>query len=145
MSRAWLKSLVRARQVQEDVARERLASAHRHARHAQLRALAEDDRIDELTATGHEEVSTTLAFVAAASARQAAAATWAAAHQTRAIADGQVEVRATAVTAAARQRRSAEKLAERDAADERSRAATAMQNELDDIGGQAARKHRSTG
>ena len=45
MSRAWLGSLLRARQMQEDLAKERLAHAQRHALGAEVRTRTEDKRV----------------------------------------------------------------------------------------------------
>ena len=133
MSRAWVSSLLRARQVQEDVARQRLAQARRHAQEAHAQVHAETERLEAMN--GDAEPTSVLAFVAAASARHSAAATWFAAKHARAVAEDQVAVRAGAVTAAAQDRRGVEKLAERAAAEAHQAAATAMQKELDEIGG----------
>jgi hypothetical protein len=138
VSRAWVATLLKARQAQEDVARQRLAQAHRHAVEARLHVLTENERLD--TMLSHAEPEDVLAFVAAASARQSAAQTWAAAKHSRAMADDQVLARATAVTASAQSRRSVEKLAERDLAGSRTRAASAMQKELDEIAAHSARE-----
>jgi len=133
MTRKWISGLLRARQVQEDVARERLAHARLHAQDARLRVRADDARVQAML----EETSpqSTQAFLASASARQAAGATLAAAQWIRATAEDQVTIRQTSVVAAARQRRSAEKLAERDANELHARAAAALQHELDDVAG----------
>jgi flagellar biosynthesis chaperone FliJ len=137
MTRAWLPSLVRARQVQEDLARERVALARRHARRAELRAMSDDERVQGMADSG--EPMSALAFVAASSARQAAAATLAAAIQSQARAEDQVTADQASLTVAAQNRLSAEKLAERDAAERRRAAATAMQQELDEIGSRMRR------
>lgn len=137
MSRAWVSTLLRARQVQEDVARQRLAQARRHAQEAHAHVHAETERLEAMN--GHAEPTSVLAFVAAASARHSAAVTWFAAKHAHALADDQVAVRTGAVTAAAQDRRGVEKLAERAAAEAHQAAATAMQKELDEIGGRGAR------
>jgi flagellar export protein FliJ len=139
MSRAWLASLVRARQVQEDQAKEQLAHARRHARTAEGRAQADDHRVRAMRAENPSGPA--LAFIAAASARQAAAATLSAARQTHALAEEQVGRRASSLTAAAQQRLSAEKLAERDEVERRRAESAALQLELDEIG---ARMRRSS-
>jgi flagellar export protein FliJ len=82
---------------------------------------------------------TALAFIAAASARQAAAATLSAARRTQAMADEQVDVRLASLTTAAQNRLSAEKLAERDETERRRAANAAMQQELDEIGSRRRR------
>ncbi len=99
---------------------------------------AQNDRITAMIAKTSPD--STVAFIAAASARQAAAATWASARRVHGVAEDQVTVSSTAAVSAARQRRSVEKLAERDEAAERLRTATAAQNELDDIGARRARR-----
>jgi flagellar biosynthesis chaperone FliJ len=139
MSRAWLTSLVRARQVQEDQAKEQLAHARRHARNAELRAQADDHRVRAMRAENPS--GTALAFIAAASARQAAAATLSAARQTQAFADEQVAARASSLTTAAQHRLSAEKLAERDEVERRRAEGVALQLELDEIGARMRRSH----
>jgi hypothetical protein len=108
-----------------------------HALDARQRVRAEDTRIEAML--GQRSPASARAFIAAVSARQAAAATLASARQSQAIAEDQVVTRTTSVVAAARQRRSAEKLAERDAADGFRRASRASQKELDDVG---LRRHR---
>jgi len=138
MSRAWLSSLVRARQVQEDLAKERLAHARRHARSAEMRAQSDDSRVQAMLDKAPS--GTAMAFIAAASARQAAAATLAAALQTQTLADDQVKDRVASLTSAAQNRLSAEKLAERDETERRRAANAAMQQELDEIGSRLRRQ-----
>ena len=137
MSRKWINSLLRARQAQEDIARERLAHARLHAQDARLRVRAEDRRVEAMLE--ERSPASARAFVAAVSARQAAAATLSEARQSQAMADDQVVTRTTSVVSAARDRRSIEKLAERDAADLHTRTIGALQKELDDIG---VRRHQ---
>jgi flagellar protein FliJ len=138
MSRAWVSTLLRARQAQEDVARGRLADAHRHAQQAHARLLVEGDRLESMSAE-HGSASA-LAFIAAASAQQSAAATWFAARHAHASAEDQLALRSSALTAAAQERRGVEKLAERDAAEARTRAGVAQQKELDEVGGRVRAK-----
>jgi len=137
MSKAWLGSLLRARQVQEDVARERFAHAQRHARTTEGRVHSDDQRVRALL----EEAipGSAAAFIAASSARQAAAATLAAAQQTHAMAEDQVLASRRSLTDAAQQRLSAEKLAEREATEERRARDAAQQQELDEIGSRPRR------
>jgi precorrin-4 methylase len=132
VSRKWINSLLRARQAQEDIARERLAHARMHAQDARQRVYAEDQRVAAMLE--ERSPASARAFVAAVSARQAAAATLSGARQTQAMADDQVVTRTTSVVSAARDRRSIERLAERDAADLHTRTIGALQKELDDIG-----------
>jgi hypothetical protein len=137
VSRAWLSNLLRARQIQEDVARERLAHARLHADDALLQVRVDHQRV--LAMLDHHTSDTTLAFIAAASARQSAAATLAAAEQTHAMAEDHVLTQRGSLTAAAQQRLSTEKLLERDEAERRRSAAGKMQQELDEVG---SRLHR---
>jgi flagellar export protein FliJ len=133
----WLGSLLRARQIQEDAARERLVHAHLHAEGTRRTARNDDQRVQAMLEQSSPESA--LAFVAAVSARQAAAATLAAALHTQAMAEDQVANRRSSLTTAAQHRLSAEKLIERDASERRRSAASAMQQELDEIG---SRMHR---
>jgi flagellar protein FliJ len=133
VSRAWVSTLLRARQAQEDVARGRLADAHRDAQEARARLFVESDRLESMS-SAHGSASS-LAFLAAASAQQAAAATWFAARHAHATAEDQVAARSGALTSAAQDRRGVEKLAERDAETARARASLAQQKELDEVGG----------
>ncbi|MCU1659526.1 MAG: hypothetical protein JWO57_4182 [Pseudonocardiales bacterium] len=139
MSKKWLTSLVRARQVQEDAARQRLATAQRLAHRAHARVRYDADRIDSLRDAGAEDSAT--AFVAASVALQAAAATHAAAVQMADDAVRGVAGRRDELGAAARARRTAEELREQELVIERTRAASAAQRELDEI---AARVHRDS-
>jgi hypothetical protein len=136
VSKHWVSTVLRARQIQEDVAKQRLAEARQHAHEAYLDVMAHGERIDGLVTTPAEPESA-LAFVAAASARQAAASTWAAARQARVLADDHVLTRSSAATTAAQQRRSVEKLAENVAADRVRGAAIAQQKDLDEIAGRS--------
>jgi flagellar protein FliJ len=137
VSATWLTGLVRARRVQEDVAKQHLAAAQHRSRRAQARVRYDADRLDSLTAAGAQ--ASAPAFVAAAVALQAAAATHAAATRVAECAVTEVAGRRGELTAAARARRGAEELDERQAAAEQRRAAAAAQHELDEI---AARVHR---
>ncbi|MGH8962270.1 MAG: hypothetical protein ACRDWT_13955, partial [Jatrophihabitantaceae bacterium] len=64
MSAKWLTSLVRARQIQEDSAKQQLATAQRLARTAHARVRYDADRLDSLVAA--DAVDSAPAFVAAA-------------------------------------------------------------------------------
>ncbi|MDT4934666.1 MAG: hypothetical protein QOK11_2558, partial [Pseudonocardiales bacterium] len=64
MAKKWLTTLIRARQVQEDVAKQRLATAQRLAQRAHTRVRYDADRIHSLRAADAE--ASAPAFVAAA-------------------------------------------------------------------------------
>lgn len=133
----WLTSLVRARQLQEDAARQRLASAERIKQRANARVRYDEERLASLCEAGSE--ANAPAFVAAAVALQAAAATHAAAVHMAQDAQHEEDGRRGELGDAARARRSAEELAERSEAAERARLSRAAQRELDEV---AARVHR---
>ncbi|HEY3736457.1 MAG TPA: hypothetical protein VGL26_03365 [Jatrophihabitans sp.] len=133
----WLSSLVRARQLQEDAAKQHLATAQRHVVRAHERVKYSADRVDSLIAAGAQDQAT--AFVAAAVARQAAAATHSATIRYAEQAEDEADARRDELGEAARARLTAEELNERHLATERHRAALAAQRELDEV---AARIHR---
>jgi hypothetical protein len=137
MSKKWLTSLVRARQVQEDAARQRLATAQRLAHRAHARVRYDADRIDSLRAADAE--ASAPAFVAAAVALQSAAATHSAAVRVAEEAAHAVGGRRNELVEAARARRTAEELREQELTVQRARAAAAAQSRLDEV---AARIHR---
>jgi hypothetical protein len=137
VSAKWLNSLVRARQLQEDAAKQRLASAQRNLSRAHVRVKYDAERIDTLVAAEAEDQAS--AFVAAAVARQAAAATHSASIRVAAQAEQETTVRRDELGDAARARLTAEELNERHVAAERHRMALAAQRDLDEI---AARMHR---
>lgn len=137
MSARWLTSLVRARQLQEDAARQRLATAERIKQRANARVRYDEERLESLREADAE--CSAPVFVAAAVALQAAAATHAAAvHMAESAAADETERRGE-LGAAARARRSAEELAERADAAEQLRLNRAAQRDLDEI---AARVQR---
>jgi flagellar export protein FliJ len=137
MSPRWLNSLVRARQLQEDAAKQNLATAERLARRAQDRVRLVDERLDSLVAVEAEQ--SVPAFVAAAAALQAIAATHAAARHAAAEAEGEVARTREDLGDSARRRMGAEELQDRYVSGERARAAAHAQRDLDEI---AARVHR---
>jgi hypothetical protein len=139
MSAKWLNSLMRARQLQEDAAKQRLAGAQRNAHRAHGRVKYDAERIDSLIAAEAEDQAT--AFVAAAVARQAAAATHSASVRYAEQAEHEAGVRREELGEAARARLTAEELNERQVAAERHRMALAAQRDLDEI---AARMHRDS-
>jgi flagellar protein FliJ len=126
-----LKSVLRARQAQEDAAR----GAVVRARHAAADAADAAVRRGEVLAahqTPNED--TARAVVAALTARQAMAASLSAARQLQRMAEEHVMVRADELTEAARRRRTVEKLAERHAERRRQQEQQAEQTVLDEIG-----------
>jgi hypothetical protein len=133
----WLTSLVRARQLQEDNAKAQLATAQRIAHSAHARVRYDAERLDSLVAADAQPSAP--AFVAAAVALQAAAATHAAASRAAVRATEEAELQRDVLRGAARARRTAEELQERQEAVERARLAHAAQLELDEV---AARVHR---
>jgi flagellar export protein FliJ len=137
MAKKWLATLIRARQVQEDVAKQRLATAERLAQRAHTRVRYDADRLDSLRAADAE--ASAPAFVAAAVALQSAAATHSAAMQAAAQAARAVGGRREELVEAARARRTAEELREQELTVQRARAAAAAQSRLDEV---AARIHR---
>lgn len=137
MSPKWLTSLVRARQLQEDSAKQHLATAQRIARTAHARVRYDADRLDSLIAA--DATDSAGAFVAAAVALQAAAATHAAASRAAERASYEVGTQRDVLTDAARARRTSEELRDRQLAVEQARLAALAQRDLDEV---AARVHR---
>jgi hypothetical protein len=137
MSPKWVASLVRARQLQEDAAKQQLATAERLARRAHERVRYADERIDSLIDVAAEQ--TAPAFVAAAAALQAAASSHAAARAAATQADAGVAADRDLLGESARRRKGAEELQERYVSVEAARRAASAQRELDEV---AARVHR---
>ena len=137
MARAWKASLVRARQAQEDIARERLALAHEHARTSARLVETHDQRISAMLV---ERPASIAELIATAEGRARAAATLVDARHAQAAAHDQIAVRSVHVTAAAQARRSAEKMVERDAAAEAITSARSAQRELDELGSRRLRR-----
>ena len=133
MTPKWLTSLVRARQVQEEVAQAALADARRLGRTAEHFARREGDRLDALCAT--EVPEATAAFVAASVSLQAAAASHAAAVEFALAAQRTVDDRHAEFAGAARARLGAERLEEQHVARERETAARHEQLANDEIAG----------
>jgi hypothetical protein len=130
MSAKWIARLVRARELQEDRAKIDAAAAQRSSSRAAALARTHSARLDVLV---HEDaLGIASAFVAGAVALQAAAATHAACLRLAEQADSVSRVRQDDLRAAARERRSAEELAARQAEDERRRAEQALQRDLDE-------------
>lgn len=137
MSPRWLTSLVRARQIQEEAAQQRLADAERGSYSARRKEKHEALRVDGLS--GPAQASNGSAFVAASVALQAAAATHAAARTAVVRADVLTGQRRTELRDAAIAADSVEELQNRNLAVEAQRAARAMQRDQDEI---AAGIHR---
>lgn len=140
MTPRWMTTLVRARQAQEDLAKQELAGAERRLARAHARVRYDESRMESLCAADAEDSAP--AFVAAAVALQAAAATHAAAVRAVGEAATAVAGRRDDLGAAARARRTAEELREQHISTELDRAAASAQRELDEI---AARVHRDAG
>jgi flagellar protein FliJ len=126
-----LKSVLRARQAQEDAARAEVVRARRAAADAADAAVKRGER---LAAHQTPNEDTARAVVAALTARQAMAASLSAARQLHHLAEKHVTVRAEELTEAARRRRTVEKLAERHAEQRRQREQQAEQAALDELG-----------
>jgi flagellar protein FliJ len=137
MARHWLSGLLRARQAQEDAAAQQLAAAERAARRAAARVRYDRDRLDSLRTA--DALYDAPVFVAAAVALQAAAATHAAAVQVAEHSARVVEERRDDLIDAARARRSAEELHERQLHEASAKARRIAQGELDEV---AARVRR---
>lgn len=131
MTPRWLTTLVRARQAQEDVAKQRRTAAEITARRARATLRYEADRLSVMGEDlQHRTVS---AFLASSAALHAAAATHAAAERQAELSARAAEDRRAELRAAARARRTIEQLHERHLAEERAAAQAAEQRELDEI------------
>jgi hypothetical protein len=137
MSAKWLSTLVRARQLQEQAAQQELANAERRARRAHARVHTDAERLDGLSSDVAE--LTVPAFVAAAVALQAAAATHSAAIASAVYADTETDERRASLLTAAQARHTAEELQERAISVEMLRRAAGEQRVLDEV---AAGIHR---
>jgi flagellar export protein FliJ len=130
MSHNWIPTVLRARQAQEDVLAQGLAAARRDADQAADRHAEQSARVDAM-AVPHS--ATVRAFHAALSEQQAAVASLTAARNRLLSAEHRVAGTMTDLTAAARARRTVEKLHER-LLDEAADAASAVaQRELDEV------------
>lgn len=143
MSKAWLNGLLRARQAQEDVAKQHLAAAQRASHRADAQERSERRRLETLRLDESAGYSTS-AFVAAAVALQAAAATHAAAVSAAEESQLAVAQQRDALGDAARARRTAEELYERDRAEASDRLRRAAQRELDEIASRTTREQAET-
>ena len=125
-----LASVLRARQAQEDTVRGEVLRARVGAAHA---AHATDARDRSLLEHRIPDADTSHALIAALTARQAMAASLAAARQLQALAELRVAEHTGELTEAARRRRSVEKLAERHAEQRRRHDQYADQSVLDEL------------
>lgn len=129
-TRRWLPVVLKARQAAEDHAAQRVAAAQLDEQQAILQAQAEDHRMQAMTEL---ESTSAQAFVAASAAQRAAAATHAAAHHRIGFVERQLQMNIDELRAAARERRSAQKLSERELEEQQRTALTLAQRELDDL------------
>jgi hypothetical protein len=129
-ARNWIPTVLRARQAQEDLIAQQVAVARRDARQAADRHTEHQDRVAGLVVPESQSVP---AFHASLAAQQAAAATLAAAKNRMLFAESRVSSTMTELTAAARTRRSVEKLHERHLDERASTALGLAQRELDDV------------
>ncbi len=135
----WLNSLMRARQIQEDHAARELAEAERRARRATAYVRHNAERIETLS--NDEAEMTVPAFIAAAVALQAAAATHAAAVASAKFAYADSDLRRAGLHRAARARLTAEELHENAHSIEAARRARLEQREHDEIASSMHRQH----
>ncbi|HST48192.1 hypothetical protein [Jatrophihabitans sp.] len=143
MSHNWIPTVLRARQAQEDVLAQDLAAARRDADQAAGHHAEELARVEGM-AVPHSQ--TVRAFHATLSAQQAAVASLAAARNRMLFADRRVAGTMVELTAAARARRTVEKLHERLLDEQASAASVVAQRELDEvsIGRHGARLREAT-
>jgi flagellar FliJ protein len=128
--RDWIPTVLRARQAQEDLVAQGLAVARRDA------GLAADQHAEQaarVAAMVLPESQTVPAFHASLAAQQAAAATLAAARNRVLFAESRVAGKMAELTAAARSRRTVEKLQERHQDEQASAASGLAQRELDEV------------
>jgi len=128
--RRRIGGLIRARQVQEDVARGALQRAQRDAEVAAARVLLYEEALGSRRAPNAASAG---AYAASLSARHAMGAALAAAIGVATEHDGVVRERLCDLTEAASRRRAVERLAERQAEQERDADEAAAQRELDDL------------
>ncbi|MEO7262386.1 MAG: flagellar FliJ family protein [Jatrophihabitantaceae bacterium] len=128
--RSWIPTVLRARQAQEDLVAQRVAVARRDAGQAAHEHAEHAARVAGMNSPRSQSVP---AFQASLAAHQAAAATLAAARNRVLFAEGRVCSAMADLTAAARSRRTVEKLHERDQAEQASTASDLAQRELDEV------------
>ncbi len=130
MSPTWIGRLLRARELQEERAKVEVAAAQRTSSRAAALARANGSRLEALIQ--EQPAGVVGAFIASAVALQAAAATHASTLRLAEQADSVTRARQDDLRGAARERRSTEELAARQAADERKRAEQVQQRDLDE-------------
>jgi flagellar FliJ-like protein len=128
--RSWIPTVLRARQAQEDLVAQQVAIARRDAGQAAHEHAAHAARVAGMSSPPSQSVP---AFHASLAAHQAAAATLAAARNRVLFAESRVSSAMTDLTAAARSRRTVEKLHEREEAEQASTASGRAQRELDEV------------
>ena len=141
--RDWIPTVLRARQAQEDLVAQGLAVARRDAGRA---AEQHAEHAARVAAMVLPETQTVPAFHASLAAHQAAAATLTAARNRMLFAESRVTGKMAELTAAARSRRTVEKLHERHQDEQASTASESAQRELDEvsIGRHAARARKAS-
>jgi len=130
MSHNWIPTVLRARQAQEDVLAQVLAGARRDAGRAADQHAEQLARVDALAMPESQSVP---AFHANLAAQQAAVATLAAARNRVLFAESRVAGSMAELTAAARSRRTVEKLHERHLDEQATAASGLAQRELDEV------------
>ncbi|HEX8766824.1 MAG TPA: flagellar FliJ family protein, partial [Jatrophihabitans sp.] len=141
--RDWIPTVLRARQAQEDLVAQGLAVARRDASQA---ADQHAEQLARVSAMVLPESQTVLDFHASSAAQQAAAATLAAARNRVLFAESRVAGKMAELTAAARSRRTVEKLHERHQDEQASAASEIARRELDEvsIGRHGAQQRKAT-
>lgn len=130
MSHNWVPTVLRARQAQEDMLAQGLAVARRDAGRAADQHAEQLARVDALAMPESQSVP---AFHATLAAQQAAVATLAAARNRVLFAESRVAGSMVELTAAARSRRTVEKLHERQLDEQAATASGLAQRELDEV------------
>jgi hypothetical protein len=128
--RSWIPTVLRARQAQEDLVAQQVAVARRDAGQAADEHAEHAARVARMASPRSQSVP---AFHASLAAHQAAAATLAASRNRVLFAEGRVSSALAELTAAARSRRTVEKLQERDQAEQASAASSLVQREMDEV------------
>ncbi len=130
MSHNWIPTVLRARQAQEDLLAQGLAVARRDAGRAADQHAEQLARVDALVMPESQSVP---AFHATLASQQAAVATLAAARNRMLFAEHRVAGTMAELTAAARSRRTVEKLQERHLDEQATAASGLAQRELDEV------------
>jgi flagellar export protein FliJ len=128
--RNWIPTVLRARQAQEDLVAQGLAVARRDAGLAAHQHAEQAARVAAMVVPHSQTVPD---FHASLAFQQAAAATLAAARNRVLFAESRVAGKMTELTAAARSRRTVEKLHERHQDEQAGTAAEIAQRELDEV------------